>query len=212
MAKVISTWPLLFTGKLGNVIGYVKDGKQMIRKLPKRRKRRYTRLQLLQQKKFSLMIKFFKPLTPLLQQTFGVSRSGGSNHNKAVSYHIKNAVTGKYPFFEMDYSKVLLGMGSLTPAKTPVVSSRQTGWLQFTWADTSIGFGACSSDEAWVAIYCPELDQWICYLDCAVRRSGCYSADVTAGSCIAWHIYWGVISHDGKTGSYSTYLGLVNVL
>src|SRR6185312_14871254 len=152
MAKVISHWPLLFTGKLGNVIGYIKDGKQMIRKLPKRRKRRYTRLQLVQQKKFSLMIKFFKPLNPLLHQTFGVSRSGGSNHNKAVSYHIKNAVTGKYPFFEMDYEKVLLGIGSLTPAKIPAVFSDQTGSLLFTWADNSERVGARSYDEAWVAI------------------------------------------------------------
>ena len=212
MAKVISQWPFLFTGKLGNVIGYVKDGKQMIRRIPKRRKRRYTRLQLLQQKKFSLMIKFFKPLTPLLQQTFGVSRSGGSNYNKAVSYHIKNAITGKYPFFEMDYAKVLLGMGSLTPAKIPAVSSQQTGWLQFTWADNSERVGARSYDEAWVAIYCPELDQWICYLDCAVRRSGCYSSDVTAFSGKAVHSYLGFISHDGKTVSNSSYLGVVKVM
>ena len=156
MAKVISQWPFLFTGKLGNVIGYIKDGKQMIRKLPKRRKRRHTRLQVMQQKKFSLIVKFFKPLIPLLHQTFGVSQSGGSNYNKAVSYHIKNAVTGKYPFFEMDYAKVMLGMGSLTPAKTPAVVSQQTGWLQFTWADNSIRVGARSYDEAWVAIYCRQ--------------------------------------------------------
>jgi len=115
-----------------------------------------TASQLQQQAKFSLMIKFFKSLVSLLHQAFGVSRSGGSNYNKAVSYHIKNAVTGKYPFFEMDYEKVLLCIGSLIPAKMPAVFSQQTGSLPFTWADNSERVGARSYDEAWVAIYCRQ--------------------------------------------------------
>jgi hypothetical protein len=212
MAKVISFFPLLFTGRLGNVIGYIKDGKQMIRELPKRRKGGYTRPQMMQQKKFSLVIGFLKPLIPLLRQTLGFSRSGGSNYNKAFSYHINNAITGEYPFFKMDYAKVMPGIGSLTPARTPAVFPQQGGRLLFAWSDNSNSTDARADDEAWVAIYCPEPDRWIYYLACALRKSGHFSSDVTPFSGKTAHCYLGFISRNGKTVSNSSYLGLVSVM
>src|SRR5277367_2800230 len=92
-----------FSGKVGTVVGSTWKGITVMKSLPGPRKGNPTLLQLEQQARFSLMIKFLQPLTSLFNQTFSNGVVGMSGSNKALSYNILNGITGVYPTFTVNY-------------------------------------------------------------------------------------------------------------
>ena len=102
-----------FSGKVGTVIGSTWRGLWVMRGLITKKKGKSDPAQLEQQAKFSLMIKFLRPLGSLVSQTYDTSPAEMTGINKAFSDNLKNAITGVYPAFTVDYSKVVLSQGIL---------------------------------------------------------------------------------------------------
>ncbi|MBC7418373.1 MAG: hypothetical protein H7325_09480, partial [Pedobacter sp.] len=93
-----------FSGKIGNVIGYIYNGRQVIRSVPRKSNKPATAAQQRQRMAFSLVSKFLVPLRALINKAYGTK----SNYQKALSYHTKEAIKGVFPDLALDFSKVVI--------------------------------------------------------------------------------------------------------
>src|SRR5258705_13066987 len=105
-----------FSGKVGTVVGSTWKGIPVMKSVSGPRKGNPTLLQLEQQGRFSLMIKFLQPLAALFNQTYGNSAVGMSGFNKAFSYNVLNGITGVYPAFTVNFPMLLISKGDLPNA------------------------------------------------------------------------------------------------
>jgi Family of unknown function (DUF6266) len=168
-------------------------------------------LQLQQQAKFKLLITFLKPIRTLLNLTLKKPAGGDmSGHNMAFSIN-KDAITGLYPAFSVDYSKVLLSQGSLENVDAPTAAST-AGKLVFTWTDNSDGENTLISDTAFVAAYCEEKKRWLQKQQIATRNSATCSLDVPAFNGKPVQTYIGFMSADRRKISDSIYTGVMNIV
>ena len=93
-----------------------------MRSLPQMVKNPRTELQLMQRAKFTLTLNFLKPMNGLLRTSWKMYAHRQSPFNAAMSYTIANAVTGDYPDYEIDPSKVLVSRGALVTVSDTFVS------------------------------------------------------------------------------------------
>jgi hypothetical protein len=200
-----------FSGKVGTVVGSTWRGIWVMRGLTTAKRGKPNQTQLIQQAKFTMMVKFLQPLSSLVGQTYDTSPSEMSGFNKAFSDNIRNAITGVYPALAIDYSKVVLSKGVLPGLNTATAASTVAGKLTFTWTDNSGGL-AIATDTAFIAVYNADLNRWIFVQQVAARSAGTYILDVTAFSSKAVQTYIGFLSADGKSVSNSLFTGQVNVL
>src|SRR5579862_4954230 len=101
-----------FSGTIGSVIGSSWRGIPVIRSKPVQKKTELTILQEQQIAKFSLMTKFLRPLTDLLNQTFQKPGVGKTCFNQAFSVNYP-AITGEHPAIGINYSRIMLSKGRL---------------------------------------------------------------------------------------------------
>jgi Family of unknown function (DUF6266) len=201
-----------FSGRIGNVVGYRRRGRDFVRSRPKRRKRVSTPGQLAQRAKFSLMMKFLSPICDFIGLANKNLPHNISAFSKIFSLNVRNAITGNYPACAIDYSKVILSMGRLPQAATPSVDSVAPGKLVFTWADNSGHGGAQASDKAFIAVFSEGLKIWILKPEAAMRKNDGYILAEPAFRRKSVHCYIGFISEDGNRASTSLYARMVKVL
>src|SRR5580658_6242897 len=108
-----------FSGTVGTVIGGTWKGIEYMRSRPNKKKGMSTADQLIQQAKFTLMIRFLQTMTGLVEITFKSSANKMTEFNSAFSYNLKNAVTGVSPNFTVDYAKALVSRGNLPNGGAP---------------------------------------------------------------------------------------------
>ena len=201
-----------FIGKVGPVVGYVSRGKPIMRGLANVRKSRNpSLLQRQQHAKFSLMNKFLAPIIPFLNETKKTVDIDLTGYNKAFSYNVKNAIAGTFPDLIIDYSMVLLSRGDLPNVKSSQVESHSPGQIILQWTNNSGTGLARPDDKAFLAVYCPEINQWMCALNLTERSAGSHIFNAALFSGRTVQIYWGFISSDGKEVSDSLYAGAVPV-
>ena len=128
-----------------------------------------------------------------------------------MSYTIASAVTGDYPDYEIDPSKVLVSRGALTSAAS-TFASYDDGAIEFQWENNSGKGSAKPTDKALLAII--NLAKGEAMSDAAgVLRPLCVQ---TLAVPAEWagdevHAYMGFISDDGKEVANSVYLGAVTI-
>ena len=130
-----------------------------------------------------------------------------------MSYNLKNAVTGVYPDYTMDYAQALLSRGALAPALNGAASSTVAGMVSFEWDDNSGDGNASTDDKALLVVYNPLKNEAVVILDGATRLTG--SQDVTVPTNYAGdqvEAFIGFISADGLSVANSKYLGQVAVV
>lgn len=161
-----------FSGKVGTVIGYTRKGVSYIRGLMTSFTSANTPAQMEQRAKFTLVMKFLRPLGALLRIGFKNVSSTLSGFNLAFSYTMENAVSGLSPDFLINYSKVLVCRGNLPTAMNPVATSAVPATIDFTWEDNSWDFGAKSTDKVILVAYCPSLGKSVSVIGAATRVVG----------------------------------------
>jgi len=147
-------------GRIGPVIGTQWKGTNVIRSQPPGKRRKSSEDQLKQMAKMSLMTKFVSPLSGFLNSTYNGVTARMSCFNKALSYNMRNAVSGDYPAFTVNYTRVILGSGDLLNVEMPKLSSDSKGALTISWKDNSNEGSARASDQFFAAVYCEGLGQW----------------------------------------------------
>jgi len=201
-----------FSGTVGPVVGRSWKGISVMQSKPPSKRRRSTDAQLRQMAKLRLMTPFVSPLTGLLNKTYVRAVQQMSCFNKAMSYNMRNAISGDYPDFRINFPLVVLGVGDLLNPFNVSVQSDAEGQIRFAWPDNGGVGSARVTDKAFVAIYCEDSGRWLTCSEGPQRNAGSYTLDVTAFSGKAVHTYIGFLSADAQFVSTSLYAGLVNIL
>ena len=141
------------SGKVGNLVYSSWKGKQYVRSIGEPTSKPKSPKQLEQSAKFKTIISFLQPLTLFLRVGFYKKKSTMSQFNAAMSFTYKNALTGSYPDYCIDYSKVLVSRGPLPGALNPEVRLTPEGEIEFTWENNSIANEAMSDDKALLVAY-----------------------------------------------------------
>lgn len=201
-----------FIGKVGTAVGTTWKGIPVMRSSPVKRKKPFTEGELRQQARFRLINKFLSPLIDLFKQTFKQEAIRVTEYNKAISYNIKNAITGVYPDFTIDYESVLVGRGDLPGALSYALESPAPGQLKIAWTGNMGKGKARADDRTYAAIYIEEQGQWISdAIQHTSRASEGLTPDISNMAGNTLHVYLGFISADGREVSDSAYLGSIRI-
>ncbi|MBL0201604.1 MAG: hypothetical protein IPP81_16110 [Chitinophagaceae bacterium] len=200
-----------FSGKVGNVVGGNWKGIDYMRSKAARRNFKPTQPQLEQQLKFALAVRFIQTITALVEISFGDFAVRKTGFNSAVSYTLKNAVTGTYPVFNLQFADVLVSRGDLPNVLAPTVTVAAGGLVTWAWTDNS-GVGiARPTDKALLVVHCPALNQSIYTTGSAGRSALSDTLNLASFSGQDVHCWIGFISEDGQNVSTSLYNGMFTV-
>jgi hypothetical protein len=200
-----------FSGTVGNVVGGTWKGIDYMRSKGNRRNTDPTEKQLSQQIKFGLVMRFLQPMSGLLSTSFRDYAIMKTGINSALSYILKNAITGTYPAYEINYSLALVSRGDLPNALGPAVTSGAGSILTFSWTDNS-GVGvAKATDQAILVAYCPTLKQAIYTTVGGLRNALTGDLNVLPFSGEQVETWIGFISEDGNNVATSIFTGEVTV-
>lgn len=132
--------------------------------------------------------------------------------NAAVSYHVKNAITGVAPDFAVDSSMVIFSQGDIAGAWVPTVESTVPASVMFSWQDnTGTGLSE-STDKAILLVFNPAKSQYVFLENAADRSEGevnlLLPANFTGDEVDCWMSF---STEDGKRMATSVYIGKVTV-
>ncbi len=160
-----------FSGKVGTVVGVNWRGKDIIRSLPKKSKKRPTDLQLMQQIKFKKVIGFLQPIRPVLNLYFGNRVGLKSRYNIATSYTLSNALEMVNDLPVIVLERVLVSKGDLVGFLQPTIDTAGGDTFQMNWEDNSGQGNAQPSDLVNVICYCEELNSFEVFQSIETRNS-----------------------------------------
>ena len=201
-----------FSGTVGTVVGGNWTGIDYMRSKGNRRPGNFSAAQLEQQAKFGLMMKFLRTFGSLLSITFNDFANGITGPNAALAYNIRNAITGVYPAFTINYSLVMLSRGSLQNASAPAAVAGTAGKINFSWTDNSGTGTAMATDQAILFVYCPATGQTVYINNGAARNTAAQVLDVPGFSGKTVQTWIAFITADGLEVSDSLYTGSVVVV
>lgn len=201
------------SGKVGNVVGGNWKGIDYLRIMPASVANPQTEAQMDQRSKFVTVLNFLQPLKDVVKVGFKDYAIKMTQFNSAMSYNLKNAITGEYPDYTIDFANALLSKGSLAPVSNGDVMPLAGGTIRFSWTDNSELSNANATDKAMVIIYAPELNEAVFLLDGAARGTETQNLSVPDYfSGTTAHAFMGFVSGDGKGVANSKYLGTINVV
>jgi Family of unknown function (DUF6266) len=202
-----------FSGRIGNIIGYMMNGSQYIRLAPNKRTGAATMAQLIQRKKFSTMTRFMSPVASFLNDVHKNKTRGKYSCNKLFSANHQEAVTGEYPWFTIDYRRFQLTAGTLPGPREMHVSCDPDAFMNFHWEDQSNrNSDAHPFDRLYLAIYDEEEKNWELIVNAALREDVFISVDMKNHRGNQVQVYTGFISADKRKVSNSQYLGGIKIL
>jgi len=195
-----------FSGTVGTVVGGSWKGIDYMRSQPSKRSGSFSQAQLEQQAKFKLLIAFLETMTGLVRISFKDFAKQMTGFNSAMSYNLKNAVTGIYPDFTIDYGLALVSRGDLPNAIAPSAVAAANN-INFSWTDNTGTGSAKATDKAILAVYCPALKTTFYTTNGANRSAGTDTINVTNFAGQTVETYIGFISEDGRSIANSIYTG-----
>ena len=197
-----------FSGKVGTVVGATRNGISYIRSLPASVRNPRTQAQKEQRARFAVASAFLKGVVALLKIGWRRYAVGGMTpFNAAMSYVVKAAISGSYPDYSVNPSKVFVSRGSLAPAFETELGVAGNAVL-VKWDDNSAAGGASASDKALVAVINRVSGEAVTLAGAAERSAGRQEVSVPSSwlncdlSC-----YLGFVSSDGRQTSNSVYMG-----
>jgi len=195
------------SGKVGDNVYYLRNGKQLMRRKPAPRKTEPSIPELKHRSKFAFITKFLLPLNSLFYETF---RSDNMlPFNKALSVNYNHVIPESYPDWRVDFSKFRLGEGDIPGLANLTVNNLEAGQLQFNWNEKLHPRLSTRLDRIYIAIYNEDLNMWLTYLGSVYRKDGSFILDAEPFSGFPVHIYLGLISDFWGESSDSQYLGMV---
>jgi hypothetical protein len=203
-----------FSGTVGTVVGSSWRGVHYMRGKATSRTHTSSEKQVMQRDKFLLMTKFLRQVKSFVDAGFRRLALQKTALNAALSYNLKNGITGIFPAYAIDYSMVLLSRGDLPNATLPTAAADADNKITFTWTDNSGSGKALNTDLVMVAVYCEDLEMSICNTlnPAANRATGTFSVDVSKFAGLTTQTYISFFSENGKEISDSAYTGEVLVL
>lgn len=201
-----------FSGKVGNVIGGNWKGIDYMRVKPASVHNPRTEGQMDQRTRFAQVLQFLQPMKDFIKVGYKNYAIKMTQFNSAMSYILKNAVTGSFPNYTIDYANALISRGSLAGALNGSATSSTAGAVEFTWYDNSSEGNAQATDKALILAYNKTKGEAIFVTDGALRTAGTQTLTVPddfSGDAVECFIAF--ISADGLSVSNSKYVGSITV-
>ncbi|WP_316814088.1 DUF6266 family protein [Pedobacter heparinus] len=161
-----------FRNKTGSVVGAYWRNLDVIRGLPRVSNKAATQAQLNQRFKFGLVTGFLARIGNIIDLGFGSGNGSTSAMNEAVSYHLREAITGVAPNFTIDYTKLKMNRGKLLLANAIEVAVTIAARVDFIWLNTvPDGKYKDATDMANVLVYNPVKDSFVTLPAAAARTA-----------------------------------------
>ncbi|MDR6784593.1 hypothetical protein ABIE26_003239 [Pedobacter africanus] len=200
-------------GLLGNHVGRRTKGENIIAMRPAKSSKPPTQAQLNQRLKFTLMATWLRRLAGVINVGFQEYDAEMSPRNAALSWNLKNAVTGVSPSFSIDYAKVIYSKGQLDLPQTPQVAVTAAAKLDYSWGPVSGDSNGLATDKVTFAVYNPDKNKFVTLRGGAVRSAQSFVLQLPpdwSGDDVK--AYLSLVSADGKLVSDSFYAGSFTVL
>jgi len=198
-----------FHGRIGNTVYYVRNGKQVARKLGKIEKPATPAQQTCRQRLKVLSV-FFKPVKAFINAGFAklVAGTAAFPYNAAVKYNLEQATVGAYPDVKLNYAKIVLSKGNLLPASNLLLNKEVDG-LRFTWENIGMDYQD-RYHGVMILVYFPEGPEALCMLNAGQRQEGTVFLALDALRLQKeLHCYLAFISEDRYEVSNSQYVGFM---
>ncbi len=202
--------PFLVSGKFGDVIGRVVNGKQYFSKKRGLRRSEPSIRELEIRRNMAIATGFIKPILPLIRKYD--KPNGEKGYHKAMSQILRNAMQGRHPDQRIDYGKVVLGEGNIPNPEKYHVESAAKGLLEFSWSWEKMKRGVGKSDSLFVLVYSESTQQFRYELDGPERREKFFLMNVACFSKQRIEVWFGFASPNSLLVSTSIYAGSINIL
>lgn len=206
MGKMIQGLLGGFSGKVGPVVGCRWKNIYYIRSRAARVSNPNTERQQCQRGKFRTAVNFLKTILPFIQVGYRNYEQGKSAYNAAISYLMHHAFAGNGQEAVLDFEKVRISQGSLTPASGASVG-RMGGNMLVSWNNNTAEGDAAADDVAMLLVYNRTRGEAIWQLSAGSRSDGRCSLRLPLG----WEsdelaVYLAFRSADGQRISNSVCL------
>jgi len=214
MSKVEAGQIGTFKGKTGQVVVASWRGTLVGRKTPTKSNKPGSLEQQDQRSKFGLVTHFFRGLGDIINLGYQYQKTGPTPMNVAVQYNLEKAVTGVYPNYALDFSKIVLsnpnGVGEIDTGFAPTAVPAAGSILNVSWQMSSNNAHKATSpeDRLSIIIYSVTKGRFIVYERVVPRSALTYEVELPylfkGNVC---HGYMFFTSPKGKDVSQSEYLG-----
>lgn len=218
MSKVEAGQIGTFKGKTGQVVVANWRGTLVGRKTPTKSNKPGTEDQKDQRSKFGLVTHFFRGLGAIVKLGYQYQKTGPTPLNAAVRYNLENAVTGIYPNYALNYSKIVLsnpsGVGEIDGGFAPTAVPAAGSVVTVAWQINRNAYKATSPDDRLsIIIYSLTKKRLIVYEQVVLRSALSYEVELpylfTGDDCLGYMFF---TSPKGKDVSTSEYLGQFKVI
>jgi hypothetical protein len=202
----------IFTGRIGNLIGIERNGQQFGRSMPRPSKKPPTQAQLNQRTKFGTAMNWLRPLSSFITIGYQSGRDNATPLNRALSYHLNEAMPGTGPTYQMDYTKVILSRGELLVSWVLEVLPQGNHILYIKWDNPPETVYCHSEDLVNLIFYNPQKEQYLTFENVAERAAKEVSLQIEkdfAGDTV--HGWMHCANKEGTQVSTSVYLGRYEV-
>jgi hypothetical protein len=197
-------------GKVGPIVGSRWRGIPYLRSKGPSTRSNNSEKQLIQQAKFRVAVSFIRQMTDLFRVTFKKQAQEKTTRNFALSQVVSEAISGTYPNFVLDYSKVTISTGTLAKPMQATMNI-VTGIAHWEWFYNASFQLKLAKNRAILVVYCPAFEASLYELFGPERSETTAPLDVTPFMGQTVHTWLAFISEDGEQISDSVYTGQATV-
>ncbi|MDR6782659.1 hypothetical protein ABIE26_000853 [Pedobacter africanus] len=195
------------SGKIGNVVGATCRGVAYLRSMSEGTAAP-TQKQINQRLKFALVMGWLKPLLNIINIGYQILTGYKTSMNRAVSYHLKEAVTGNAPDYGIDFKKAIFSRGELLTSWILEVLCLVNAVLKIKWDNLPASAFNNDKDKANFIIYNPAKEAFVTFEGVALRSDKEavleLPEDFMGDVVQAWMHY---VNAEGNAVSTSVYVG-----
>lgn len=202
-----------FSGKVGYIVAAKWRGKDVVKNYSQKLPKKPSIAQLAQRERLSFVNRFLNQFAELIHIGYCAADPRMLPMNMASSYHLKNAVIGEYPAYQMNYPILQLSFHKgIDAAVKPELSLQQEGKISVNWQMARFSSIQTRADDlAYILLYNPEKDR---FLKSEGHRRAELRVEITVSETFKGdHLHGWIffVSSSGKLASATQYLGEIQV-
>lgn len=199
-----------FKGRIGNIVGVVRNGTQYIRSAPSQMTNPQTPKQQANRKKFGLATKLASRLGPFIEKGFATA-DAKTPRGACISYNMKSGIYEEGDS-NIRYSNIMVSAGALLQVDGAAAERMDDEKIRITWKDNTDTGNALGDDRIMILALGEEKQFQASYKLKGAKRSSemdILELDHVLQKERAVHIYLSVVSESRNLTANSEYLGFL---
>ncbi|HBX52040.1 MAG TPA: hypothetical protein DEH02_13320 [Bacteroidales bacterium] len=199
--------------KFGTAVFSKQFGKNTMRTKPIEVRNPKTLLQKQQRSKFTLMVELSRMFLGFIRIGFKQVSTSMSQFNSFMKTNIYDVITGTYPNYSIDFTKLIVTKGTLTGADEGIVTAEAGHKVSFAWTDNTGTGDAQATDKAMQLII--NYDKGAVVQDTTNKTRADGSSQLTVP--LSWvgdqvHVYLSFMTPAADRVADSTFLGTITIV